>query len=95
MFFFVAIFAIYEHIEGEVIMKFAHEYEAALRHEAYPDHWIQTAISYRQLKKCINKFQIELSSIGLDADTLKNLWHFLKTSGSNGVPFQYQFEGGS
>ena len=75
------------------IMKFAHEYEAALKQEGYPDSWVQSAISYRQLKKCIKKVQRELSSIGLDAETLEQLWRSLKTSNINGAPFQYKFEG--
>lgn len=74
-------------------MKFAHEYEAALKQEGYPDSWVQSAISYRQLKKCIKKVQRELSSIGLDTETLGQLWQSLKTSNINGAPFQYRFEG--
>lgn len=74
-------------------MKFGHEYEAALKQEGYPDCWVQSAISYRLLKKCIKKVQRELSSIGLDTETLGQLWQSLKTSNVNGVPFQYKFEG--
>lgn len=74
-------------------MKFAHEYEAALKQEGYPDSWVQSAISYRQLKKCIKKVQRELSSIGLDTETLEQLWRSLKRSNINGAPFQYKFEG--
>lgn len=74
-------------------MKFAHEYEAALKQEGYPERWVQSAISYRQLKKCIKKVQRELSHIGLDASTLRQLWQSLETSNMTGDPVQYKFEG--
>lgn len=74
-------------------MKFAHEYEAALKQEGYPDRWVQSAISYRQLKKCIKKVEMELSHIGLDPETLGQLWQSLKVSDVKGAPFQYRFEG--
>lgn len=74
-------------------MKFAHEYKTALKQEGYPDRWVQSAISYRQLKKCIKKVEMELSHIGLDAKTLRQLWQSLKASNISGAPFQYRFEG--
>lgn len=74
-------------------MKFAHEYEAALKQEGYPDRWVQSAISYRQLKKCIKKVEMELSRIGLDSETLGQLWQSLKKFNTSGAPFQYKFEG--
>lgn len=76
-------------------MKFAHEYETALKQEGYPDRWVQSAISYRQLKKCIKKVEMELSRIGLDPETLRQLWQSLKASNISGAPFQYKFEGRS
>lgn len=76
-------------------MKFAHEYETALKQEGYPDRWVQSAISYRQLKKCIKKVEMELSCIGLDPETLGQLWQSLKTSNISGAPFQYKLEGRS
>lgn len=76
-------------------MKFAHEYEAALKQEGYPDRWVQSAISYRQLKKCIKKVEMELSRIGLDSETLGQLWQSLKKFNTSGAPFQYKFEGRS
>ncbi|KAI9822356.1 MAG: hypothetical protein M1827_000075 [Pycnora praestabilis] len=54
-------------------MKFAHTYEAVLRKDGFPAHWVQSAISYRQLKKCIKKVQKELGALGLDPDTLQHL----------------------
>lgn len=74
-------------------MKFAHEYEAALKKEGYPDRWVKSAISYRQLKKCIKKVVKELSRIGLDPKTLGQLWQSLKACNISGAPYQYQFEG--
>ena len=47
-------------------MKFSHEYEATLRQADFPVAWVEVALSYRQLKKCIKKIQTELSSVGLE-----------------------------
>jgi hypothetical protein len=55
-------------------MKFAHDYTEALCKEHYPSQWVQSAISYRHLKKCIKKVRKELLSLGLDPDTLNLLW---------------------
>jgi E3 ubiquitin-protein ligase BAH len=55
-------------------MKFAHDFDEALKREEYPQEWVDSAISYRQLKKCIKKVQAELKSFGLDAQTLELLW---------------------
>ncbi|KAI4142177.1 MAG: hypothetical protein L6R39_005055 [Caloplaca ligustica] len=60
---------------GYGAMKFAREYEATLQHEQYPQHWIQSSISYRQLKKCIRNIQLELRELGLDSDGIKELLH--------------------
>ncbi|KAL8785938.1 MAG: hypothetical protein Q9213_003087 [Squamulea squamosa] len=56
-------------------MKFAREYESTLEQEHYPQHWIQSSISYRQLKKCIRKIQLELSQLGLDPKAVEHLLH--------------------
>ena len=56
-------------------MKFAHGYTESLGKEHYPSQWVESAISYRRLKKCIKKVQEELLSLGLDPDTLNLLWH--------------------
>ncbi|KAL8701455.1 MAG: hypothetical protein Q9224_000498 [Gallowayella concinna] len=53
-------------------MKFAREYVATLEQEKYPQHWVQSSISYRQLKKCIRKIQSELSQLGLDASAVEH-----------------------
>lgn len=78
-------------------MKFAHEFEEALKQDDYPARWVQTAISYRQLKKCIKKVQQELSGLGLDADTLSHLWQSFNgragLGSSSSPPFLYTFAG--
>lgn len=80
-------------------MKFAHNYSDALEREDYPSQWVASAISYRQLKKCIKKVQKELSSLGLDPETLNILWQSSSegsvegTGDSNSVGFQYLFSG--
>jgi E3 ubiquitin-protein ligase BAH len=54
-------------------MKFAHEYREHLEHSGFPTEWVDSALSYGQLKKCIKKVKRELASIGLDAETLQEL----------------------
>lgn len=55
-------------------MKFARDFDASLKKEEYPQEWLDSAISYRQLKKCIKKVQRELQSLGLDPKILEQLW---------------------
>lgn len=59
-------------------MKFGQEYAAALAREDFPQHWLDSAIEYKQLKKCIKKVQRELASIGLDAATIEKLAQWLQ-----------------
>lgn len=54
-------------------MKFAHEYKDYLEHSGFPAEWVNSALSYGQLKKCIKKVKRELASIGLDPATLQEL----------------------
>ncbi|OJD34740.1 ring-14 protein [Diplodia corticola] len=54
-------------------MKFGHVFQAHLQHDGFPAHWVASAISYRQLKKCIKRVERELASLGLDATTLGQL----------------------
>lgn len=56
-------------------MKFAHDYVQTLDDERYPPEWVRSAISYRQLKKCIKKVRNELLALGLRPDILNLLWH--------------------
>ncbi|KAF1810593.1 hypothetical protein P152DRAFT_400903 [Eremomyces bilateralis CBS 781.70] len=53
-------------------MKFAHTYHQLLNEE-FPSTWIDSAISYKRLKKCIKRIQRELASIGLDVVKLRLL----------------------
>lgn len=39
----------------------------------FPNDWVQSAIPYSQLKKCLKKVQLELQGLGLDAETLRSL----------------------
>lgn len=55
-------------------MKFGQDFQASLRREEYPREWIDSAISYKKLKKCIKRVQQELLSFGLDQETLNALW---------------------
>jgi E3 ubiquitin-protein ligase BAH len=68
-------------------MKFGQEYAAALAREDFPQHWLDSAIEYKQLKKCIKKVQRELASIGLDAPTIEKLAQWLQ------IPDEHKAEG--
>lgn len=54
-------------------MKFGHEYQTALANEGFPEEWVQKAIEYKHLKKCIKKVHKELATMGLDAETLGSI----------------------
>lgn len=54
-------------------MKFAHAFTEQLQGNEYPSEWLNAAIRYRHLKKCIKKVQRELAELGLTADMLKML----------------------
>ena len=54
-------------------MKFGHEFKAALDADEYPTHWLECAVSYRQLKKCVKSVQEELASLGLHRDVVAHL----------------------
>jgi len=58
-------------------MKFGQTYQAALERDEYPPEWIENAISYKKLKKCIKRVQQELQGLGLDPETLKKLWQHI------------------
>ncbi|CZR57398.1 uncharacterized protein PAC_07287 [Phialocephala subalpina] len=77
-------------------MKFAHEYKEALQREGYPPEWVESAVPYAQLKKCVKKVQSELRSLGLDPETLSQLIHESGDAASRrggGVAFQYEIDG--
>jgi hypothetical protein len=84
-------------------MKFGQDYEAALARGEYPPDWVESAISYKKLKKCIKRVQHELSSLGLDKDTLDALWQRVGSAGATDddevgglrdVVVQYSVKGG-
>ncbi|KAF2827621.1 RING-14 protein-like protein [Ophiobolus disseminans] len=54
-------------------MKFGHAFKQSLRNEGFPAEWVDSAISYSQLKKCINRLTDELRQVGLDPETLSKL----------------------
>lgn len=60
-------------------MKFGQEFQKALAGEEFPDHWRDSAIEYKHLKKCIKKIHRELEAIGLDAGTLSHLSEWMET----------------
>ncbi|EQK98865.1 RING-14 protein [Ophiocordyceps sinensis CO18] len=60
-------------------MKFAHD-RAALASQDFPPHWVNQAIPYGQLKKCLKKVQRELQELGLDPETLRALLNHNTTS---------------
>lgn len=39
----------------------------------YPQHWLDSAIPYGQLKKLLKKVQRELNDFGLDSETMRQL----------------------
>lgn len=54
-------------------MKFGQAFKQSLRNEGFPPEWVESAISYSQLKKCINRLTDELRQVGLDPETLSKL----------------------
>ncbi|KAI0517682.1 RING-14 protein [Xylaria bambusicola] len=77
-------------------MKFAQEFRKALQREAFPRRWVDCAIPYGQLKKCLKKVTKELEEIGLDKETLTRLAVHQQqpSSGDSNAPvdpgFKYQ-----
>lgn len=69
-------------------MKFGREYASALASEGFPQHWLDSAIEYKHLKKCIKKVQRELLSIGLDEETISGLSGLFDRSGDSSPPDQ-------
>ncbi|KAK0949562.1 hypothetical protein LTR91_026355, partial [Friedmanniomyces endolithicus] len=54
-------------------MKFNQEYQKVLASEGFPKEWLESAIDYKHLKKCIKKVHRELHGLGLDAKTISHL----------------------
>lgn len=55
-------------------MKFAKVLEQTLIEDDIPEEWMEAAIQYKALKKCINKVVNELKFLGLEKNTLKLLF---------------------
>lgn len=81
-------------------MKFGRDFQEDLEKGEYPQEWIDSAIPYRKLKKCIKKVQRELQSLGLDQETLLRLYQQSgkpKSSGpqdQDAQALQYTFQDG-
>jgi E3 ubiquitin-protein ligase BAH len=81
-------------------MKFGRDFQEDLEKGEYPQEWIDSAIPYRKLKKCIKKVQRELQSLGLDHETLLRLYQQsgkAKISGpqdQDAQTLQYTFQDG-
>ncbi|KAM0427155.1 hypothetical protein ACHAPT_007582 [Fusarium lateritium] len=73
-------------------MKFAHDFKEILRTQDFPAHWVNNAIPYSQLKKCLKKVARELHELGLDPETLREL---LKPDTTSPVALKYKLNGGS
>ncbi|KAF2129813.1 hypothetical protein P153DRAFT_224707 [Dothidotthia symphoricarpi CBS 119687] len=54
-------------------MKFGHLFKQSLKNEGFPPTWVDSAISYQQLKKCIKRLANELQEVGLDSTNLPKL----------------------
>ncbi|KAE9369434.1 hypothetical protein N431DRAFT_493241 [Stipitochalara longipes BDJ] len=77
-------------------MKFAREFREALANEGFPARWVQHAVPYGELKKCLKKVKAELDSLGLDSATLAHLRAISErepSAGRRGSAFQYEFDG--
>ncbi|RMZ77763.1 hypothetical protein DV737_g4207, partial [Chaetothyriales sp. CBS 132003] len=65
-------------------MKFGQQYQSTLDKEEFPQEWVDSAINYKKLKKCIKRVRKELLSLGLDQQTLQKLWQHVAGGGSQG-----------
>jgi len=79
-------------------MKFAREFNSALIKEGFPPHWVESAVLYCQLKKCIKNVESELGNLGFDLATLARLnqspdQEEQTTWQSSDVAFQYDLNG--
>ncbi|KKA29289.1 hypothetical protein TD95_002521 [Thielaviopsis punctulata] len=70
-------------------MKFGHDFKEALKCQGFPPHWIEHAIPYSQLKKCLKKILNELQQLGLDAETIQEL---LSASSKDDVRLKYDLQ---
>ena len=61
-----------------------------VRDAAFPSQWVDVAIPYGQLKKCLKKVQRELGDLGLGPDTLSVL---LEPGSGSPVLLDYKLDG--
>ncbi|KAF4976096.1 hypothetical protein FZEAL_7206 [Fusarium zealandicum] len=71
-------------------MKFAHDFKQILQTQDFPPHWVDHAIPYSQLKKCLKKVSRELRDFGLDPETLREL---LNPNATSPVAIKYRLNG--
>jgi E3 ubiquitin-protein ligase BAH len=88
-------------------MKFGHRFKTELLEQAFPQHWVDSAVPYSQLKKVINKICVELKEYDLDIATFAQLpvvpdedsqhagGTVSRSSTDGAVTFQYNFGGTS
>lgn len=86
-------------------MKFARRFRAELLEQGFPQHWVDSAVPYGQLKKVINKICLELKEYGLDIASFAQVLPvpdgeaksatcgIRKSSYDGAVTFQYDFAG--
>ncbi|CAH6718340.1 transcriptional regulator of yeast form adherence 3 [[Candida] jaroonii] len=75
-------------------MKFAKELEQTLADDEIPEEWVEAAIQYKALKKCIGRVVKELNYVGLERNTLKLLLENIEinekdTTASNPIVAKY------
>ncbi|KAF5677267.1 ring finger [Fusarium heterosporum] len=73
-------------------MKFGHDFKETLRAQDFPAHWVDHAIPYSQLKKCLKKVARELHEFGLDPETLREL---LNPDATSPVALKYKLNDGT
>ncbi|CAF3470491.1 unnamed protein product [Fusarium graminearum] len=73
-------------------MKFGHDFKESLRAQDFPAHWVNHAIPYSQLKKCLKKVARELHELGLDPETLREL---LNPDATSPVALKYKLNDGT
>ncbi|KAL6923805.1 hypothetical protein ACHAP8_001155 [Fusarium lateritium] len=73
-------------------MKFGHDFKETLRAQDFPAHWVDHAIPYSQLKKCLKKVARELHELGLDPETLREL---LNPDATSPVALKYKLNDGT
>lgn len=65
------------------------------RQAGYPQRWVDSAIPYAQLKKCLRKVRRELAGLGLDPEIIRQLLaaHAVSSQGDSVPVAQYNLNG--